>query len=291
MKQSETSCAGGLCVGMRNGPHEGGNASYPVLWNGANATFVRSTMTVPGLPELIDGITYYVWTDIFFGDVGRGRMNQMVPQLILGSALDGSSGPPDYQPKWGDHETWVFGSHYYFEIESSSDGNKTESHAAYGEMHPAYPGEELFTTFELSPGGDGMDVKSPKWTLTMGVVNDDERVSTLVIDRPYMGLGAEWEGEPSVSWTETNYQNICINACWELYGADDSAHLPSSGAQYFLEIQQPRPQSYCFTSWEQDEGNGVCPSSSIGEKHDEQTQYVSIDIGVELVQSVESSSF
>jgi len=49
-------CSGGLCVGMHNGPHEGGPASYPV-GNAANGfTGVSSTMTVPGMPEKIDGI-------------------------------------------------------------------------------------------------------------------------------------------------------------------------------------------------------------------------------------------
>jgi hypothetical protein len=28
-------------------------------------------MTVPAYPEKLDGICYYIWTDIFFGDVGK----------------------------------------------------------------------------------------------------------------------------------------------------------------------------------------------------------------------------
>lgn len=42
-----------------------------------------------------------------------GRMNQLVPQLILGNALDGSSGPPEYNPHYGTHLTWEFGAHYF----------------------------------------------------------------------------------------------------------------------------------------------------------------------------------
>lgn len=57
----------------------------------------------------IDGICYYIWTDIFFGDMSNGRMNQFVPQLILGNALDGSSGAPAYKPKWGEHKSYSFG--------------------------------------------------------------------------------------------------------------------------------------------------------------------------------------
>ena len=117
-KKDPASCAGGLCVGMKNGPHEGGNASYPVSWDRQllQGTTVFSSMTVPELPQKTDGITYYLWTDIFFGDSGAGKMNQLVPQLILGKALDGSSGPPNYLPLWGDrHDTWSFGAHYFFE--------------------------------------------------------------------------------------------------------------------------------------------------------------------------------
>ncbi len=49
-------------------------------------------------------------------------MNQFVPQLILGSALDGSSGPPAYTPHWGEHATWAFGAHYFFETFNETSG-------------------------------------------------------------------------------------------------------------------------------------------------------------------------
>ena len=124
-----------------------------------------------------------------------------------------------------------------------------------------------------------MDRDSPKWTLTMGVVGDDTRVSKLVIDRPYMGMGVDWE-KPTTSWAEPPYRHMCINACWELYGASDAAHLPSSGAQYNLSIQQPIPNSFDFTTWERDEGNGKCPSCEVKESHDKGIQNVTIDIGV-----------
>merc|ERR1712216_959074 len=83
---AEDDCQGGLCVGMHNGPHEGGPSSYPVGNSSVGFTRVSSTMTVPQLPEKTDGICYYIWTDIFFGDMSLGRMNQFVPQLILGNA-------------------------------------------------------------------------------------------------------------------------------------------------------------------------------------------------------------
>lgn len=47
---------------MHDGPHEGGPASYPVGNREDGYTKVSSTMTVPGVPEKQDGITYYIWS-------------------------------------------------------------------------------------------------------------------------------------------------------------------------------------------------------------------------------------
>ncbi|CAB9507229.1 expressed unknown protein [Seminavis robusta] len=281
-------CAGGICVGMKNGPHQGGNASYPVAWNGINGTFVHSTMTVPEYPRKLDGITYYLWTDIFFGDGGLGRMNQFVPQLLLGDVLDGSSGYPDYKPSWKHHDTWVFGAHYFFETWNATS-NRTNAHAAYGKLYPTFPGETLYTSFQLltqNPHSSNKDdIITPQWILTMGVVGDQTRVSRLVVDQPYMGMGAHWQN-PTTSWLEPSYQNMCINACWEIYGAFNAAHLPSSGGHYNLTIAQPSSNNneakYNFTYWVRDEGNGVCPWCKVTESHKDAVQTVLIDVGVRI---------
>ena len=171
---------------MHGGPHEGGSAAYPVGDAASGYTSVYATMTVPEPPKAIDGITYYIWTDIFFGDESQGRMNQFVPQLILGNALDGSSGPPTFKPHWGEHQTWAFGAHYFFETLNASTG-KVDAHAAYGKMFPAHVGETLFTSFVATSTPAG-----PAWTLTMGAANDTARVSSLTVPAPYMGLGKSW---------------------------------------------------------------------------------------------------
>jgi hypothetical protein len=255
-------------------------------------------MTVPGLPVAgSDEITYYIWTDIFFGDASLGRMNQFVPQLMFGNVLDESSGPPKYLPKFHNHyQTWVFGAHYYFQI--FDDVKKTsESHAAYGPLFSTWPGETLFTNFEIVPSKQDEDQTEgdPQWILTMGVVGDETRISQLIIPRPYMGMGINWD-EPSKSWLEPSYKNMCINACWELYGAKDSAHLPSTGTTFEISIVQPSSSSssssdsslvlyYPFTRWEVDEGNGKCPSAKITESHTQQEQYLRIDIDVSPFQT------
>ena len=204
----EGTCSGGLCLGMHGGPHEGGPASYEVGNATIGFTNLYSEMTVPGLPQLLDGICYYIWTDIYFGDMSQGRMNQFVPQLILGDALDGSSGPPHYNPHYGHHSTWSFAAHYFFEI-FDVPSNSTIAKAAYGDLFPAHQGETLFTNFSATPTEDG----SPIWTLTMGVLGDSSRVSVLRVDKPYMGLGELWD-VPSKSWGELNFTNFCTNACW-----------------------------------------------------------------------------
>ena len=56
-----STCSGGLCVGMHAGPHEGGPASYPSGNASVGFTRVSSTMTVPVQPEKIDGITCKDW--------------------------------------------------------------------------------------------------------------------------------------------------------------------------------------------------------------------------------------
>ena len=197
---------------------------------------------------------------------------------MLGSVLDSSSGAPEYSPHWHSHATYVFAAHYFFELFNETT-NETDAHAAYGDLFPAEPGETLWTSFALSPGGDGEDLKSPRWTLQMGVVGDAARTSTLSIDRPYMGLRLH----QTESWAEPAYKNMCLNACWELYGADDAAHLPSSGANYELSVTKPRPDAFDFAPrWDQDEGKGVCPRTvAIEESHDEATQSVSWNISVD----------
>merc|ERR550525_1994335 len=121
-------------------------------------------------------------------------------------------------------------------------------------MFRAKAGEKLFTTFEQSVR-DALTGET-RWTLTMGAVDDPGRVSTVVVDQPYMGIGAAWQ-EPTTSWKEVNYTNLCVNACWELYGAVDRDHLPSSGSHYDISVEQEKPHAKPFPwvrRWDEDEG-------------------------------------
>jgi hypothetical protein len=62
--------------------------------------------------------------------------------------------------------------------------------------------------------------------LGMGVVGDDTRTSTVVADKPFMGLVPE----STTSWAEEEYSQCHVNTCWELYGVTDEEHFPSTGA-------------------------------------------------------------
>lgn len=76
----------------------------------------------------------------------------------------------------------------------------------------------------------------------MAVVGDPSRVSTLRVEKPYMGLGEQWP-VPTTSWAELNYTNMCVNSCWELYGAVDRYASPpsSSGVRSKAASRDPPP--------------------------------------------------
>ena len=225
-------------MGMHNGPHEGGPSHYERGNASVGFTSVVSEMTVPAYPVNQTGITYFLWSDIFMGDMSQGRMNQFVPQLLLGDVLAGSTGPPDFLPIYSQFGSWMFGAHYYFETLNASTGN-VDSHAAYGGLFPANEGETLFTSFRVDPQG----AHGPAWVLEMGVVGDQTRVSSLRVEQPYMGIGVNWP-HPTRSWMELNYSDVCINSCWEIYGGIDKDHLPSSGAEYQTFIKRGAGQTY-----------------------------------------------
>jgi hypothetical protein len=86
------------------------------------------------------------------------RMNQFVPQLMLGNPLCNSTGAPDFKPIWHEESSWVFGAQYFFELFNET-ANATQGHAATGETFPVKEGEVIFTRYTLS--------KAWVWTLEM----------------------------------------------------------------------------------------------------------------------------
>eukprot|EP00755_Sulcionema_specki_P010373 Sspe_Gene.6871::Locus_2310_Transcript_1_1_Confidence_1.000_Length_1001::g.6871::m.6871 len=259
---SADKCAGGACCGM---------AYYPAATPGGGVTEYYAEFDVPGLPEKQDGITYYIYFNIFFRNgVPNGKMNQFVPQLMLGNALSGSSGPPLYNPIWHEHTTWVFGSQYFMEIFNVT-ANKTQGKAAHGQVYPCKKGEVLWTRFTRD--------SNYVWTLAMGVKGDSSRTSTVVSHKPYMGLleDSPGEGASAPRWSDSAFASANVNSCWELYGMRDRAHYPSSGSSYDMVVKTSKPGSIKWdTHWTEDE-RPTCPGgpqSSIKEEHTDSVQHV-----------------
>ena len=151
-------------------------------------------------------------------------------------------------------------------------------------MFSAKEGELIETSFVAtapSPAEAAAGVVGPVWTLTMKVVGDAMRISRLRVPQPYMGLGTQWP-VPTTSWAELNYTNMCINACWELYGATDRAHLPGSGSSYDITVTRPSAGAFPWVErWDEDEGAGkTCASNTIRESHNATVQHVLWDIAM-----------
>jgi len=248
-ENQEDHCAGGLCAGI---------ASYPVKVNGESTDFYAE-FDVPGIPRNVRGTTQFIYFNIFFpNSEPSGIMNQFVPQLMAGNPLCKSSGVPLYKPIWEEHDTWVFGSQYFFEIRNGSSG-KEIPHAATGELFPTRKGEVLWTHFVLD--------EDWVWTLKMGVIGDKERTSVLKVFQPYMGLLPEDETK---SWSEATYNKCDVNSCWELYGIKDRNNYPSTGSTYHMRISVKEENAINWvTNWTENE-KPTCPGhpySSISESH------------------------
>eukprot|EP00039_Didymoeca_costata_P026169 m.15155 g.15155 ORF g.15155 m.15155 type:complete len:290 (+) comp5305_c0_seq2:17-886(+) len=242
-------CHSGLCGGM---------AKYPVN----HTTTFYSEFNVPGLPKKLDGITYYIYFNIFFPGKGDGKMNQFVPQLMLGNSLSKSSGPPLYKPIWEKHESWVFGSQYFMEIYNRTSNNSHEGHAATGDLFPTKEGEIVYTKFELS--------QDAVWTLTMGVKGDKTRVSTVVSETPFMGLVSY----NTTSWSEPEYSQCFVNSCWELYGVTDQDHFPSTGSKNEIDITTSPNAIQWKTHWNPQLEKTNCTNATMTETHTDTKQTV-----------------
>ena len=136
--------------------------------------------------------------------------NRFVNQLMLGQPLYGSTGPPAYDPLWMPVHTWIFAAQYFMEIYNGT------AKAAAGPWFNCSAGDILWTSYALD--------ESWVWNLGMGVVGDPSRTSTLVVERPFMGLLPS----ETTSWKEPAYSVAHFNGCWELYGVATCPGYPSA---------------------------------------------------------------
>ena len=126
---------------------------------------------------------------------------------------------------------------YFFEIFNRTS-NATEGHAATGTTYDCAPGEVIFTEFALS--ADWV------WTLRMGVKGDPTRLSTVVVEKPFMGL---LPADQTTSWSEDVYSKAWSNTCWELYGVATAGDYPPTDMFYTINITTATPGSIPWGTW------------------------------------------
>ena len=201
----------------------------------------------------------------------RAVYNQFVPQLVLGNALTGSSGPPDFLPSWGNYTSWSFSAQYFFEVLDAAT-NAPSPRAATGAIHPVAAGETLWTRMAY-------DAPSASWALSMGVLGDASRSSAVAAPAPFMGLLAPG----TASWEEPAYERVHVNSCWELYGVNARRDWPASGSDFAMRVRAPVPNG---VPWSANWSNGEaidCPGAptrnTIAEAHDALEQNITWKVG------------
>lgn len=192
--------------------------------------------------------------------------NRFVNQLMLGQPLYGSTGPPAYDPLWMPVHTWIFAAQYFMEIYNGT------AKAAAGPWFNCSAGDILWTSYALD--------ENWVWNLGMGVVGDPSRTSTLVVEKPFMGLLPS----ETTSWKEPAYSVAHFNGCWELYGVAPygDTHYPSSSSVF--DMRTVLGQGQAPFKWEENWRNdevATCPgypSATFWELHNDTQQDVGWNI-------------
>ncbi|HEY2514728.1 MAG TPA: hypothetical protein VGI39_27875 [Polyangiaceae bacterium] len=118
--------------------------------------------SVPPLPCAptwnLNGSTFYVWGDVDFDTYGSSgayplssyQFNQIVPQLMIGTALSGNDA--SYAPSWQLFDHWVIQAQYFW---MNADGN---FYAQTGPVVSVKPGDRISTVIHYSAATGGIDV-------------------------------------------------------------------------------------------------------------------------------------
>ena len=131
----------------------------------------------------------------------QGFMNQFVPQLELGEALCGSTGPPEYQTGAcsiiDPLQQWVIQSQYFFGVLNHSgvpdpSGVSWTGHAVTGETIPVFPGEVVVTNFTQLMNGTWLLQFSVDESATGPIPGRGSVMSVVQVDHPYMNPELDW---------------------------------------------------------------------------------------------------
>jgi hypothetical protein len=80
----------------------------------------------------------------------------------------------------------------------------------------------------------------------MGVKGDPTRLSTVVVEKPFMGL---LPADQTASWSEDVYSKAWSNTCWELYGVATAGDYPPTDMFYTINITTATPGSIPWGTW------------------------------------------
>ena len=160
--------------------------------------------------------TIYIWGDIDFDYYGASHlkevtdehvrnihpccMNQIVPQLMIGSCL--CSNDEQYMPSWRSFDNWVIQAQYFW---MDCDGG---SRAQCGPIIEAEPGDEIRTQIRYDHGSGSIAVSIAIMKDDDGLndkIIDHEKCSEIVIERPFPHA-------PSLFTNWTDFFERCVGA-------------------------------------------------------------------------------
>jgi hypothetical protein len=125
--------------------------------------------------------TVYQWGDVDFDDYGSSgsfplsnySISQIVPQLIIGNALDGNNA--NYTPSWTPQSSWGIQAQYYWYNPTTNT-----SYAQTGSIVKVNPGDVITTTIAYTQS-NGTIVA----TISDNNISGSAGASTITIPRPF----------------------------------------------------------------------------------------------------------
>jgi len=265
-------CRAGLCAGA------------PGRFPTAPGIVFSSEYNIPKIPSAYGPktqLTDYLYFNIVFDSAEAqalgGHFNQFVPQLMLGSCLTNSTGPPRYNPIFTRVNSWKIGAQYFFALVNHSSQSNWTGHAATGKLIDVKPGDKVFTKFELSA--------KHVWTLSMGLVGSAPDTHSVVeATAPFMGLAPKMP-----TWDSPLFNTTRAGVCWEVYNVKNAGDFPSDGMNMSVTTKdtdaEGKPVSW-FKPWT----IGEAPTCSFSPKYklkttktsDEQTMTLNISFATPL---------
>jgi hypothetical protein len=206
---------------------------------------IESEYVVPSLPEQFD-ITQQVfhgYLSIYWrSNIAPGYVTQFVPRLMLGKALVNST--PEFDPELIQLDTWYIGAQYFMALcddEDREDKRFCENDhyipkVMTGKLIPVKPGEGILTS--IGSTATTSSSSSVEWYISMMVIGDLTRVSTITVDRPFMGLVPN-----TTSWLEDIYEEVYVGSCLVTDGMNNSKNYPSFW-KMDMSVQMPEGASH-----------------------------------------------